>query len=70
MLWGSFQTTKLVSEFAKHHFIDHPKIASMLVITLMQKERQVVKQLEMDVKQQTGTIDGLEKRLKAVKNKK
>ena len=27
MLWGSFQTTKLVSEFSKHHFTDHPMIA-------------------------------------------
>ena len=70
MLWGSFQATKLVGEFAKHHFTDHPKIASMLAITSMQKEGLTVKQLETDFKGHSGTLVGLEKRLTALEKKK
>ena len=70
MLWGSFQTTKLVIEFSKAPLHGPPQDSLDAGHHVDAKEGQLVKQLEMDVKRQTRTIGGLEKRLKAVENKK
>lgn len=66
MLWGSFQATKLVQEFAKHGFTDHPRISSLLAITLytsMQKEGVLIKKLEKDLNRETGKLAALEKKV-------
>ena len=70
MLWGSFQTTKLVAEFAKYHFTDHPRIASMLAITSMQKEGQILKKLVNDFNRLTGKVAEQDKRLVEAEKKK
>ena len=54
MLWGSFQTTRRVEEFATHHFTEHPKIASLLSTTLMKNEGQLLMKLTDEMKRNTG----------------
>ena len=63
MLWGSFQATKLVQEFAKQRFTDHPRISSLLAITSMQKEGLLLKKLEKDFNRETGKLASLEKKV-------
>ena len=63
MMWGAFQATKLVDEFATYHVTDHPRISSLLAITLMQKEGQAIKKLAVDINQETGKLLLVEKRL-------
>ena len=63
-------TTVLVEEYAVSNFIDHPKISSMLALSSMQKEGLLLKKLTIDVNRQIGAATSLEKRLKAVENRK
>ena len=63
MLWGSFQATKLVQEFARHGFTDHPRISTLLAITSMQKEGVAIKKLEKDLSRETGKVIALEKKV-------
>ena len=63
MMWGAFQAIKLVDEFATCHFTDHPRISSLLAITLMQKEGQAIKELVVDINRETGKLSLVEKRL-------
>lgn len=63
MLWGTFQATRLVEEFAKHGFTDHPCILSLLAITSMQKEGVLIKKLEKDLNRETGKLSALEKKV-------
>jgi hypothetical protein len=70
MLWGSMQTTVLVEEYAINNFIDHPKIASMLALSSMQKEGAMIKKLETDFNRHSGLTAAMEKRLKVVEQRK
>ena len=70
MLWGSMQTTVLVEEYAINNFIDHPKISSMLALSSMQKEGLLLKKLGIDLNRHVGAAVAVEKRLKAVENRK
>ena len=63
LLWGSFQTTRRVEEFAMHHFTEHPKIASLLAITSMQKEGQLLVKLTEDLKREVGMQVSQDKRI-------
>ena len=63
------QTTVLVSVYALHNFIDHPKIASMLVLSSMQKEGLLLKKLQTDFDRLTRQGAAMDKRLKALERK-
>jgi hypothetical protein len=43
MLWGSFQTTKLLEEFQRLRFYQHPHVSNMLTLTSLQHEGKKVK---------------------------
>ena len=38
MIWGSFCTTELLSEYMCLHFIQHPQISSILALPSLQRE--------------------------------
>ena len=69
-MWGSMQTTVLVEEYAINNFIDHPKISFILALSSMQKEGLQLKKLAIDLNLHVGAAVAVEKRLKAVENRK
>jgi hypothetical protein len=38
MIWGSFRTTKLLEEYQRLKFYQHPQMLNMLALTLLQHE--------------------------------
>ena len=69
LVWGSMQTTALVAIYAMHNFIDHPKIASMLALSSMQKEGLTMKKLQVDFDRLSGQGAAMDKRIKALERK-
>lgn len=43
MIWGSFRTTKLLEEYQRLKFYQHPHISNMLALTAMHREGKKVK---------------------------
>ena len=69
LVWGSMQTTALVSIYALHNFIDHPKITLVVAMSLMQKEGLMLKKLQTDFDCLTGQGATMDKRLKVLERK-
>ena len=63
MLWGSLQATKLVQEYARQGFTDHPRISTLLAITSMQKEGVAIKKLEKELSREQGKTSAVEKKM-------
>jgi hypothetical protein len=63
LVWGSMQTTALVAIYALHNFIDHPKIASMLALSSMQKEGMMLKKLQTEFDRLSGQGAAMDKRI-------
>jgi hypothetical protein len=38
MIWGSFRTTKLLEEYPRLNFYQHPHVSNMLALTSLQQE--------------------------------
>ena len=45
MIWGSFRTTKLLEEYQRLKFYQHPHISNMLALTLLQQEGRRLRRL-------------------------
>jgi hypothetical protein len=43
MIWGSFRTTKLLEEYRRLKFYQHPHVSNMLALTSLQHEGKKVK---------------------------
>jgi hypothetical protein len=74
MIWGSFRTTKLLEEYQRLKFYQHPHILNVLVLTSLQQEGKKVEKalsplrtLSKSVKVHQSKLGQLEKDLKALK---
>jgi hypothetical protein len=77
MIWGSFRTTKLLEEYQRLKFYQHPHVSNMLALTSMQREGKKVKKalatlgtLSKSVESHHSKIGLLEKDVKALKSTK
>jgi hypothetical protein len=43
MIWGSFRSTKLLEEYRRLKFYQHPHVSNMLALTSLQREGKKVK---------------------------
>ncbi len=74
MIWGLFCTTKLLKEYQRHKFYQHPHISNMLALTLLQQEGKKVEKalstlgmLSKSIEAHQLKLGQLEKDLKALK---
>lgn len=74
MIWGSFRTTKLLEEYQRLKFYQHPHISNMLALTSLQREGKKVEKalsalggLAKTVEAHQSKLGQLEKDLKVVK---
>ena len=74
MIWGSFCTTKLLEEYQRLKFYQHPHISNMLALTSLQREGKKVEKalstlggLAKTVEAHQSKLGQLEKDLKVVK---
>jgi hypothetical protein len=58
MIWGSFRTTKLLEEYQRLKFYQHPQVSNMLALTSLQREGKKVEKA-------LSTLDGLAKTMEA-----
>ena len=63
MIYGSFRATDLVGEYVRCHFIQHPKIASTLVLTSMEREGKAAEVTAKEIKVERERITRLEHRV-------
>jgi hypothetical protein len=77
MIWGSFRTTKLLEEYNRLKFYQHPHVSNMLALTSLQQEGKKVETtlsmlgtLTKDVKKLKSQCGQCEKDVKALKNAK
>ncbi len=77
MLWGSFWTTKLLKEYQRLKFYQHPHVLNMLALTSFQREGKKVKKavstlgaLSRLVEVHQSKIVQIKKDLKALKKDK
>jgi hypothetical protein len=77
MIWGSFRTTKLLEEYRRLKFYQHPHVSTMLALTSLQREGKKVETtlstlgtLTKDVKNMKTKFGQLERDFKGFKNAK
>jgi hypothetical protein len=77
MIWGSFCTTKLLEEYQRLNYYQHPHVSNMLTLTSMQREGKKVEKalatlgtLSKSVEAHHSKIGLLEKDVKALKSTK
>ena len=77
MIWGSFRTTKLLEEYQRLKFYQHPHVSNMLALTSLQREGKKVEKalstlgnLAKSVEGHQSKIGQLEKDLKGLKTAK
>ncbi len=77
MIWGSFQTTKLLEEYCCLKFYQHPHVSNMLTLTSLQQEGKKVENalsmlgmLTKDVKKVMSPCGQCERDIKTLKNAK
>jgi hypothetical protein len=77
MIWGSFRTTKLLEEYQRLKFYQHPHVSTMLALTSLQREGKKVETtlstlgtLTKDVKNMKTKFGQLERDFKGFKNAK
>eukprot|EP00804_Cyclotella_cryptica_P003479 CCRYP_002110-RA/>CCRYP_002110-RA protein AED:0.51 eAED:0.17 QI:0/0/0/1/0/0/5/0/1273 len=63
MIYGSFRATDLIGEYVRCHFIQHPKIASTLVLTSMEREGKAAEAAAKEIKVERERINRLEHRV-------
>jgi hypothetical protein len=63
MIYGSFRATDLVAEYDRHHYIQHPKIASTLALTSMEREGKALSAAAAEIKVERERVDRLEHRI-------
>ncbi len=77
MIWGLFRTTKLLKEYQRLKFYQHPQVSIMLALTLLQREGKKVEKslstlgtLSKTVEVHQSKLGQLEKDIKALKSTK
>jgi hypothetical protein len=77
MIWGSFRTTKLLEEYCRLKFYQHPQVSNMLALTSLQQEGKKVENalstlgtLTKDVEKVKSQCGQCEGDIKALKNAK
>ena len=77
MIWGSCRTTKLLEEYRRLKFYQHPHVSNMLALTSLQREGKKVENalsmlgtLTKDVKKVKSQCAQYEKDIKALKTAK
>jgi hypothetical protein len=77
MIWGSFCTTKLLEEYQRLKFYQHPHVSNMLMLTLLQQEGKKVEKslstlgtLSKTVEAHQSKLGQLKKDIKALKSTK
>jgi hypothetical protein len=77
MIWGSFRTTKLLEEYQRLKFYQHPHVSNMLALTSLQQEGKKVKKAVSTMVTLTKTVEvhqskivQIEKDLKRLKKDK
>ena len=77
MIWGSFQTAKLLEEYERLKFYQHPHVSNMLALTSLQREGKKVEKavstlttLHKTVEIHQSKIVQMEKDLKGLKKDK
>jgi hypothetical protein len=77
MIWGSFCTTKLLAEYQRLKFYQHPHVSNMLVLTSLQREGKKVRKavstlgaLAKLVEMHQSKIVQIKKELKGLKKEK
>ena len=77
MIWGSFRTTKLLEEYRRLKFYQHPHVSNMLALTSLQREGKKVETalsslgtLTKDLEKVKSQCGQLERDVKAMKSSK
>ncbi len=75
MIWGSFRTTKLLEEYRRLKFYQHPHVSNMLALTSLQREGKKVENtlsalgiLTKDVEKLKAQVGQCERDVKSLKN--
>jgi len=56
MIWGSFNTAKLLQEYMQLRWIQHPQVSSIIALTLLQREDKAVNEAVAALNSTTSTI--------------
>jgi hypothetical protein len=75
MIWGSFRTSKLLEEYHRLKFYQHPHVSNMLALTSLQQAEEettlsMLGTLTKDVEKLKSQCGQCEKDVKALKNAK
>lgn len=63
-VWGSFCTTALLDEYSSFEFVQHPKVSSLLALTLMEREGQALAAATEALQASNHALKGHDSRLK------
>ena len=56
MIWGSFRTTKLLNEYMRLRWIQHPQVSSILALTSLQREEKALHEAISALKKKESSI--------------
>lgn len=56
-IWASFRTTKILREYQRHNWVEHPKTSAILALTSMRKEGKAIEELSSKVQSHSSQLN-------------
>ena len=69
MIWGSFQTNKVLQEYLRLRFTQHPQVSYIMAQTSMQRKGKTIQEAAASLKASAELLKSLDKDLKELKKK-